>query len=48
MHSLFTVKSYSCVPTGKKLDIMKICTITTNDVTIEYFFFLLPTMKRQT
>lgn len=32
MHSLFTVKSYSLVPSVKKLDIMKIFKISPNDV----------------
>lgn len=32
MHSLFSVKSYSLVPSVKKLDIMKIFKISPNDV----------------
>lgn len=31
MHSLFTVKAYSLVPSGKNLSIMKIFTISPND-----------------
>lgn len=47
MHSLFTVKAYSLVPSAKKLDIMKIFTVSPNDVNIAHIFFLLPRMKRQ-
>lgn len=47
MHSLFTGKAYSLVPSGKKLDIMKIFAISPNGVNIAHIFFLLPSMKRQ-